>query len=94
MAMMQHPDFQPGMPSVWDLRGVDVSKLDPQGMESVANLNRETAETRGPARVAFVVDDDVVFGTVRMYGVLAEVPHLDTAPFRDLQEAIQWVLRD
>ena len=88
--MLAHPAFRPGTPSVWDLSGVDVSRLDPRSMTGVTQFLLDSSGERGQARVAFVAPEDVAFGIARMFEVLSSVPHLDTGVFRELDEALSW----
>ncbi len=90
---LDHPDFVPGMPTVWDLREADLSAIGEADMRLVGLRNRDLAERRGRARMALVVSDDFSFGVARMHQVLGESPNLEVSVFRDLSAAEGWALR-
>ena len=90
--MTGHPDFAPGMPSVWDLREADLSPLDSEDLRQIAAFSSALRGERGNARVAAVSSEDLSFGITRMYEVVGEVAHLQFKAFRDFDEAVAWVL--
>ena len=90
---LDHPDFVPGMPTVWDMREADLSAYGQADMRLAGVRNRDLAERRGTARMAVVVSDDFSFGVARMHQVLGESPNLEVSVFRDLSAAERWALR-
>lgn len=91
-AFVEHPDFVPGMPALFDLRKLDFSSVRPAESQAVAQVNRRLAARRGTARVALVVDTDLGYGVSRMHEVLGKAPNLQVRVFRDMLEARHWVL--
>lgn len=88
---MDHPDFVPGMPAIWDMREADLERITEEEIRSIGSQSRQLAERRGSARVALVVSDDFRFGMARMTQVLAASPNLEMAAFRDFASAEKWV---
>ena len=84
---LDHPEFVPGMPTVWDLREADLSAIGQADMRLAGVWNRDLAERRGRARIALVVSDDFSFGVARMHQVWGESPNLEVSVFRDLSAA-------
>lgn len=91
-AFVDRPDFTPGLPAIFDLRGADFASFGAVGSRAVAEVNRGLAARRGAARVAFVVDNDLGFGVLRMHEVLGQSSNLQVRVFRDLAEAQHWVV--
>lgn len=89
--LMDHPDFIPGMPAIWDMGDADLSQVTKAAMRSVGVQSRQLADRRGNARVALVVPDDFRFGMARMLQVLGESPNLDMEVFRTFDEAEEWI---
>lgn len=92
--MLEHPDFRPGMPSLWDLRNCDLSLVDAPAMRALRDFNIERSEARGRARVALVTATDVGFGIMRMYEARVDVPTAVTRVFRDRAEAEHWIFEE
>lgn len=88
--IMEHPDFIPGMPAVWDMREAELGHVTEQEMRSIGDQSQHLAERRGNARAALVVSDDFRFGMARMTQVLGKSPNLEMAIFRDLVSAEDW----
>ena len=91
LAMLGHPDFQPGMPGLWDLRQADLSRINASALQDMAARNRNFAERRGTSRLGLLVDTDHDYGVARMYEVLGQLPHLEIRGFRDSGEAEAWL---
>jgi hypothetical protein len=91
-SFVERPDFVPGMPAIFDLRGLDFASFGAPESRAVAHVNRKLAPRRGAARVAAVVDGDLAFGILRMHEVLGQSPNLLVRAFRDLEEARRWVM--
>jgi hypothetical protein len=88
-AMIDHPEFRPGMQALWRFEGVEGPGLSADELRDVVSIQRETIARRGPARVAVVVERDLDFGIVRVYEALADAVHIDVRGFRDLDEAVR-----
>jgi len=91
-AFVDRPDVVPGMPAIFDLRGLDFASFRAQESQVISVVNRRLASRRGAARVAAVVDGDLGFGVIRMHEVLGKSPNLVVRAFREMEEARQWVV--
>lgn len=91
-AFVDHPDFTPGMPAIFDLRDVDFASFGAAESRAISEINRRLASRRGSARVALLVESDLGFGVLRMHEVLGQSPNLQVRVFRDMVEAQHWVL--
>ncbi len=81
------PDFSPDMKQLIDLLGVTEVKLRSKDLRFLASF-----DPFGPgARRAFVGDQDITFGVLRMYEVLAERPGTSVHVFRDMEAAREWL---
>ena len=89
--MLEHPDFRPGMPSLWDYRACDAVNISTDDLRRIGNVASENAEQRGSARLAVVTGDDLQFGLSRMFAMMNDLQHLDYAVFRDISEAEHWL---
>ena len=89
--MLDHPNFKPGLPSIWDLRETDVSAFSLDNIQSLIAINRKYQKERGNAYIAIVAPDDLSFGLSRMYEMLDNAPHLRINVFRDLALAEKWI---
>jgi hypothetical protein len=87
---LKHPDYQPGMKSLTDLRAMR-HYASPEDVRQIANfiLGRDE-EVRG-GKAAIVVDKDVGFGMARMLEMLTESSPLSIGVFKNLKEAYEWL---
>lgn len=89
--MYEHPDYKPGMPSIWDLSDTDLTRY--QSSDTVA-LNRQqirTADQRGEAKVAVIVGDEFGHGITRMHMGWSQAEHLTVEIFKDKESALAWI---
>ena len=63
----QHPEFIPGMNSIWDLLGTEYHHVEVKDFEEAAEFRELVEEERGTATVVIVVGDDLGFGLSRMF---------------------------
>ncbi len=83
----EYPDVQE-YPIVHDLNGLIPPKtLDYRTMSSHAELLKES---NTPTKVAFVADDDLKYGTVRMF---LATQSKTRSVFRTSEEAVAWALQ-
>jgi hypothetical protein len=90
---LTHPDFRPGMNTLWDFRGaVDIHLLSTQDLHAVAAEVVERVDKRGAGRSALVMNRDVDFGMARMYEMMMDgMTALTVRVFRDMHEAESWL---
>ena len=90
VALESHPEFRPGLNRLVDFRSATMFL----SAEQVAAISREIRDRdglHGKRRVAFVVDDDVSYGVLRMavgHSVLAQ---FELRVVRDQDEAKEWI---
>lgn len=89
-SIMNHPDFKPGLNGIADLRNSDMEVFSAD-VKRIANLLIEYRNKIGPSKTAVVVSKDVTFGMTRVFQVFAEQSSIETAIFRDRDEALQWL---
>ena len=88
--IMNHPDFRPGLNGIADLRNSDLNTFSAD-VKRIAELLVEYRDKTGPSRTAVLVSNDVTFGMTRVFQVFAEQSSVETAIFRDMEEAVQWL---
>jgi hypothetical protein len=88
---VEHPDFEPGFGSLWDLRAADVRGFTTEDMQEMHSFNKSILPQRGAARSAFVAGNDVSFGVARVYEVIAENPNVARHVFRNVADAEAWL---
>ena len=89
--MLAHPEYRSNMSALYDLRGLSFGAI------SADELQRLSFEIADPSwdgtRLAFVADDDDVFGLARVYCTVAgESGDQQRRTFRDYDVAERWVL--
>lgn len=89
---VHHPDFRPGMPSLWDATRLRTTEVSGEFLRKLASRNQEVADLRGRARAAIVTSTDLHYGLSRIYQAYTDFPHLEVAVFRNVQEAEAWLL--
>ena len=90
--MLSHPDFEKGMPSIWDLRETELMHINGNDVKEISGIATQQKDRRGKARIGFVVGSDLAFGLGRMFEMMNATSHLETRVFRDMQLAESWVL--
>ena len=92
-SLPDHPEFQKGMPSLWDLRKAILRTITQDDLYKIQQFNIQNAEKRGENfKIAYVVSRDLEFGLGRMSEAIlrAEPPRLRHT-FRSMTEAIEWI---
>ena len=88
-----HPQFETGMPVLWDARELERFNLDFDDMREFGKFVASLAARRGGGRSAMVAKDDAVFGTFRIHQLLNQaVVSYEFHVFRDFDEARRWLL--
>jgi len=88
--LQTHPDYRPGMDTIYDCRRADFSQVTASDLRDLAEYL--APRVAGPARRAIVVDRDVEYGVARMWMVYAERAPQERRVFRRLEEARRWLL--
>ena len=79
------------MKKIIDYRFIDSIKISPEEAVTIA-LKKETFSNKFYGeRCAFVSPGDVVFGTSRVHQSLVDSSGIDTAVFRQIEEALDWL---
>lgn len=90
--MVGHPDFKPGMDSLWDLRGASINKLNQAELLKMMEYIAAHRARRGrDYKVAIVVASDLQFGFARMYELMSFSLPSKKAIFRNTREAFRWL---
>ncbi len=88
--ILQHPDYQPGMKSLTDIRAIQ-QYASPEDVRQIANFILGRSKEVQGGRAAVVVAQDVSFGMARMLELLTESSPLSIGVFRELAEAYEWL---
>jgi hypothetical protein len=92
-ALIDNPEFQPGMGIVWDLRRGTVVGLRADEIKGVVYYVANRVEARGQGPLAIVASQGADYGLGRMFAAYAERIGIERRVFRDLEEAIHWASR-
>jgi hypothetical protein len=88
--LMNHPDFGPGLNGLADLRSMEIDTFSADVMR-IADLMIKFRNKIGPSKTAVVISKDVTFGMTRMFQAFSEQSSIETAIFRDREEALRWL---
>lgn len=91
--VIESPDFRPGLNGVADVRGTD-AEWTPNDLRMVADVLKAHREDILPSRTAIVVSGDAEYGMARMFQGLSGTTSVETAIFRDMDEAKAWLSAD
>jgi len=91
-ALLAHPNFEPGIPAIWNAMDADLSQLSFQDFQQMRAYQARHSRERGRARIALVAAGDLSFGMGRMVAQIADLPHLEINVFRDVAAAEKWAL--
>ncbi len=84
-------EFSPHVKTLWDIRKVSYDDIKSEFFEKMISLRKKFPQ-RGKTKLAFVVDNDLVFGLMRMYEQMsAELPQ-KMMVFKDFEKAEKWLL--
>jgi hypothetical protein len=87
---MNHPDFSPCLNGLADLRNFEMDTFSADVMR-IAELLIKYRNRIGPSKTAVVISKDVTFGMTRMFQAFSEQSSIETAIFRNMEEALRWL---
>jgi hypothetical protein len=91
-ALLENPDFQPTMNTLWDIREANVAEWSVEGVQTVVSHVGTHAGQRGSHyKSAIVTARNVDFGLSRMYEAYGHGLPLTVRVFRDMNGARKWV---
>ncbi len=69
LALLHHPDWERGLPTLWDLRDIETFLFVPEDLASFETRAPEIAALRGDGRTAFVTADSWVQINAHLLGI-------------------------
>jgi hypothetical protein len=94
LEMLEHPQFRPGMPIIWDLRTATLVTLSTEHLRRLSGRVSTQRARRGTGKAAIVVGSDVDYGLMRQFEVLSEGVPRQLMVFRELAAAEAWLGAD
>jgi len=93
VAILEHPNFRKGLPTLHDQRNVTLSHRSNDDIRMIAHIGRKYFKAFGMAKWAVVMPTDVQYGMTRMWQMFVD-EYLKAVPmiFRDRDEAIAWLM--
>ncbi|HEY6269947.1 MAG TPA: hypothetical protein VIX11_16730 [Candidatus Acidoferrum sp.] len=89
--LLKDPDFDPRFSQIMDLTRVSFSGFGADDIRKVAERNIFSSESRR----AIVVSSTLVYGFGRMFEILREIAgEKGIRVFRDIDEAVDWILSE
>lgn len=93
----QSDQYPPNTNTIWDMRDLDSKTVDPNLLENFIKI-RKQYPVRDTARQAFVANEDLAFGSMRMYEIVSSLDKSDLPEnimvFRSYSEAEIWLLSE
>jgi hypothetical protein len=90
--MVEHPDFRPGMHSLWDLRAADVAQFTTDEVSIFSKVVVEHAPARAGARGALVIPAETDHGMSPLLTAVRDTKlPVRIRIFHDLAEAEAWL---
>jgi hypothetical protein len=89
-SLLNNPDFKPGLNGIADLRNSEMDTFSAD-VKRIAGLMIEYRNKIGPSKTAVVISKDVTFGMTRVFQAFSEQSSIETAIFRDMEEALRWL---
>jgi len=86
-ALESDPRFEPHFSGLNDYRGVVRDRLTPQGLIELARASPFGERSRR----AFLVSEPSIYGMIRMYQLVGRGLRGETAVFRDIDAALEWL---
>lgn len=90
-ASVSHINYEMGMGRLWDFTEADLSKLDSNTIQSMAQHSQKFAPGINDVKVAFVVKRDLEYGLTKMFEAFSYKAKVNIQIFRSLQEAGEWI---
>ena len=82
--------------ALWDVRGQDFEDIDTTTVKRIIEISKGYP-VRGTSRVAFITNDNLAFGMLRMYEILTSLEESDVRQnirvFRSYSEGEKWLLQ-
>ena len=88
--LAEHPDFQPTISRIYDMRGTRYG-MSPAELSTVSARLQQQEPRHSKRKVAFIVGDDLTFGVLRQFVVSAASLQADYTVVRDPKAAKAWV---
>lgn len=96
LARSAGPEANIDLPSLFDLRAVDLMQDTDDGLRRVVHMRRANRNMPGQNPCAYVVGSLGSFGIMRMYGIFADLEGLRdealTLVTMDMEEALDWII--
>jgi len=89
----ENPKRRSKMNSLWDLRNTDLKDVKSRDLKELAYFISNKKE-KISSKIAIVVGKDVDFGVARMWEVYAEIVPRERKVFRNMDEAIIWLVNE
>jgi hypothetical protein len=90
-ALTASGEFPADIDTLWDLRAVDFQGIDDRFVRTLVGIRRGEYATRGQARVAILVGNDLQFGLGRQFELIAGDAMAGVGVFRTPEEARAWL---
>lgn len=90
-ALLNDPQFRPGLKELSDVRQVDQLAVTPDDLRALAAFDHKHAAVLSEHKLALLVPNDYVFGMARMYQLLSESGGDNVMVFREEGEARRWL---
>ncbi len=95
VAIFDHPDFEPGMDELSDMRRVEALDYQLDALKRVADITERRLGAAGVSmRTAHVIGSEFNEGLSRLYGAITELGDSETVNrFKTLKEGLAWLSR-
>ena len=79
------------MKKLVDYRTIESIIISPDEAEAIAQRKKELSKKFSNEKCAFISPGDLTFGTARVHQALVENTDINTAVFRNIEEALEWL---
>lgn len=79
------------MKKLVDYRTIESIIISPDEAEIIAQRKKELSNKFSNEKCAFISPGDLTFGTARVHQALVESVDINTAVFRNIEEALEWL---
>lgn len=79
------------MKKLVDYRSIESIIISPDEADKIARRKEELSNKFSNEKCAFVSPGDLTFGTARVHQALVESVNINTAVFRTIEEALEWL---
>ena len=92
-AVLSHPAWHPGMPTLCDFRELNIDKLSADDIRHLVEIHRGYAELtkETPSPIAVVVAKKVDYGLIRMWELFANGMFPMHNVFLQMEDALSWL---